>query len=60
MEPAQMAVIWMMSESSQRSDAASRHTAKATRPSRADRFVKHLRRIAYRAQLGPVSGHAAA
>ena len=60
MQPGQIAVVWTMYETIQRSEAAMRRTHSAPRPSFAARFGGQLRRIAYRAQLGPVAGHAAA
>jgi hypothetical protein len=60
MQPGQLAVVWMMYDQIQRSEAASRRVQPASRPSFAHRFGGQLRRIAYRAQLGPVTGHAAA
>jgi hypothetical protein len=60
MEPAQMAVMWMAYNQLQRSEEPSRPDHSAQRPSIARRFGSRLRRIAYRAQLGPVGGHAPA
>ena len=60
MEPVQMAVMWMAYDQLQRSDEVSRRDHSADRPSVARRFGIRLRRIAYRGQLGPVGGHAAA
>jgi hypothetical protein len=48
MQPGQMAIVWMMYDQIQRSEAASR------------RSHSLFRRFAYRAQLGPVGGPAAA
>jgi hypothetical protein len=60
MQPGQMAVIWMMYDQIQRSEAASRRIHPSTRPSLGQRFGSQFRRFAYRAQLGPVGGHAPA
>ena len=60
MQPGQMAVIWMMYDQIQRSGAASQRAHTSPRPSIRQRFGGRLRRFAYRAQLGPVGGHAPA
>jgi len=60
MEPRQMAVIWMMYDQSQRSGQAARRAHSSPRPSFTKRFSGQFRRFAYRAQLGPVGGHAPA
>ncbi len=60
MDPTQMAVIWMMPDQSQRSGRAARGAHGSPRPSFTKRFSGRFRRFAYRAQLGPVGGHAPA
>jgi hypothetical protein len=60
MQPGQLAVVWMMYDQTQRSEAASRRSQSASRRSYTQRFSGSFRRFAYRAQLGPVGGHAAA
>jgi hypothetical protein len=60
MQPDQFAVVWMLYDQTQRSEAASRRVQPAARPSFANSFAGRLRRIAYRAQLGPVTGSSAA
>jgi hypothetical protein len=61
MQLGQIASVWMMYDQQQRLEAATRHAHDvAPRPSFAQRFGGQLRRIAYRAQLGPASGPAAA
>jgi hypothetical protein len=57
MQPGQIAVVWMMYDQIQRSEAASRRTHASPRPSFTQRFGGKFRRFAYRAQLGPVGGH---
>ena len=60
MQLAQIASVWMMYDQQQRLEPAPRHASDvAPRPSFAQRFGGQLRRIAYRAQLGPVAGPAA-
>ena len=60
MQPSQIAVIWMMFE--EISDRKRRPGAPqaSPRPSFTQRFGGQVRRFVYRAQLGPVSGHAPA
>jgi hypothetical protein len=53
-------MVWMMYDQQERLEAAIRPAHVATRPSLAQRFAGQLRRIAYRAQLGPVAGPSAA
>ena len=60
MQPGQMAVVWMMYDQMQRSEAASRRTQATARPSFRQRLGGTFRRFAYRAQLGPVGSHAPA
>ena len=60
MELGHVAVVWTMHDQLQRSEAASRRTHASPRPSIKERFGGPFRRIAYRAQLGPVGGQAAA
>ena len=60
MQLGQIASVWMMYDQQQRLEAAIRPAYVSTRPSLAQRFGGQLRRIAYRAQLGPVAGPAAA
>ena len=60
MEPGQMAAIWMIDDQQQRSEMASRRAHRSPRPSFTQRFGGRFRRFAYRAQLGPVGGHAPA
>jgi hypothetical protein len=59
MQPGQMAVVWMMYDQIQRSDAASNDAKTSPRPSPKQRFLGAVRRFAFRTQLGPVGGHAA-
>jgi hypothetical protein len=60
MQLGQIASIWMMYGQEERPVVAPRHASDvAPRPSIAQRFGGKLRRIAYRAQLGPVAGPAA-
>ena len=59
MQLGQIASVLMMDDQQERLDAATRHAHVATRPSLVRRFGGHLRRIAYRGQLGPVAGSAA-
>jgi hypothetical protein len=61
MQLGQIASVWMMYDQQQRLEAPTRHAHDAaTGPSFAQRFGGHLRRIAYRGQLGPVAGPAGA
>ena len=60
MQPGQIAVVWMMYDQIQRSEAASRRAHASPRPSFKQRFGGKFRRFAYRTQLGPVGGHAPA
>jgi hypothetical protein len=60
MQLGQIASVWMMYDQQERLEAAIRPAHVATRPSLAQRFGGRLRRIAYRAQLGPVAGPSAA
>ena len=58
MQPSQIAVIWTMYEEQQRSEAASRSAPRVASALRSrNAFGGQFRRFAYRAQLGPVSGH---
>jgi hypothetical protein len=60
MQLGQIASVWMMYDHEERPETAARHANDvAPRPSFAQRFSGKLRRIAYRAQLGPVAGPAA-
>ena len=60
MQLGQIAVVWMMHDQQQRLDSAKRYGHTVSRPSFVSRLGGKLRRIAYRAQLGPVAGRAAA
>jgi hypothetical protein len=60
MQPGQMAVVWMMYDQIQRSEAAIKRADASPRPSFKQRFGGTFRRFAFRTQLGPVGGHAAA
>ena len=60
MQPNEMAVVWMMDDQNQRSETAPWRPAASSRPSFRKRFGGTFRRFAYRAQLGPVAGHAPA
>ena len=59
MQPGQMAVVWMMYDQIQRSEAKSQRAPASPRPSFKQRFGGTFRRFAFRTQLGPVGGHAA-
>jgi hypothetical protein len=59
MQPGQMAIVWMMYDQIQRSEAAFRRADPSPRTSFKQRFEGQVRRFAYRAQLGPVGAHAA-
>ena len=59
MQPGQMAVVWMMYDQIQRSEAASKDAKASPRPSLKQRFGGTVRRFAFRTQLGPVGRHAA-
>jgi hypothetical protein len=58
MEPAQMAVIWTLVDLQETQPR--RNKPVEPRQSFAGRFGERIRRIAFRAQLGPVGGHAPA
>jgi hypothetical protein len=61
MQLGQIASVWMMYDQQQRLEAPTRVVGDvAPRPSLARRLGGQLRRIAYRGQLGPVAGPAAA
>jgi hypothetical protein len=59
MQPGQMAVVWMMYDQFQRSEAAMPTAHASPRPSFKQRLGRKFRRFAFRTQLGPVGGHAA-
>jgi hypothetical protein len=56
MELGHVAIVWSIA----RQQESAAPDASRPRRARAGRFVSQLRRIAYRAQLGPASGPAAA
>lgn len=60
MQPGQIAIIWMIRDQQERYDADPRRAHKVSRPSFAERFGGQVRRLAFRAQLGPVGSQAAA
>ena len=60
MGPAQMAIVLMMRDQELAAEAANSHRFAVARESFASRLGSRLRRIAYRARLGPVAGPAAA
>jgi len=55
-----MAIVLMMRDQELAAEAANSHRHSVDRESFASRLGSRLRRIAYRAQLGPVAGPAAA
>jgi len=59
MQPGQMAIVWMMYDQNQRSDAAAKDAKTSPRPSPKQRFMGTVRRFAFRTQLGPVGRQAA-
>ena len=59
MEPVQMALLWMV-YSTQEPQQRRRNKPAQPRRSYAGRFGDQLRRIVFRAQLGPVGGHSSA
>lgn len=59
MELGHAAIVWSVARQQERAPAFA-PVATTPRRTRAARFASQLRRIAYRAQLGPASGPAAA